>query len=206
MEVWGVACNSSPRSPVVQPTVAWKGACCRVCLSHQPAERSRYGLCRKAHRRPSRPSPYPRAARRQALRHTPSRQPLGAWRGHTGHRHDEAHRRCDRRAPVSSARNARALLPELRHDTHARRLRHRCHGRRDRPLLQVVLRPRPVHLRHHDGGNDRGLCPAPGAKHRHVTRRSRLAHGRRPAATGALAHRAGKRGTLRRRGSGALWR
>lgn len=38
----------------------------------------------------------------------------------------------------------------------------------DRPLLQVVLRPRQVHLRHHHGGDDRGLCPAPGAKHRHV--------------------------------------
>ena len=192
MEVWGVARNSSPRSPVVQPTVAWKGACRRVCLSHQPAERSRYGLCRKAHRCSSRPSPYPGATRRQALRHTPSRQPLGAQRGYTGHRHDEAHCRRDRRATVSPARNARALLPELRHDTHTRRLRHRRHGRHDRPLLQVVLRPRQVHLRHHNGGDDRGLCPAAGTKHRYVARRSRLAHGRRAAATGALAYRAGK--------------
>ena len=151
-------------------------------------------------------SPYPGAARRQALRHAPGRQPLGTRRGHTGHRHDETHCRRDRRAAVSSARNARALLSELRHDTHARRLRHRCHGRHDRTLLQVVLRPRPVHLRHHDGGNDRGLCPTAGTKHRYVARRSRLAHGRRPAATGALAHRAGKRGALRCRGAVALWR
>lgn len=43
-------------------------------------------------------------------------------------------------------------------------------------------------------------------RHWHVARRSRLAHGRRAAATGALAHRAGKRGALRRRGPGALWR
>ena len=118
----GVARNSSPRSPVVQPTVAWKGACCRVCLSHQPAERSRYGLCRKAYRCPPRPSPYSGAARRQALRHTPGHQSLGTRRGHTGHRHDEAHCRRDRRATVSSARNARALLSELRHATHTRRL------------------------------------------------------------------------------------
>lgn len=40
-----------------------------------------------------------------------------------------------------------------------RRLRHRCRGRRDRPLLQVVLRPRQVHLRHHHGSNDRGCAP-----------------------------------------------
>lgn len=29
-----------------------------------------------------------------------------------------------------------------------------AHGRHDRPLLQVVLRPRQVHLRDHDGGHD----------------------------------------------------
>lgn len=40
----------------------------------------------------------------------------------------------------------------------------------------------------------------------HVARRSRLAYGRCPATTGALAYRAGKRGALRCRGAGALWR
>lgn len=39
-----------------------------------------------------------------------------------------------------------------------------------------------------------------------VARRSRLAHGRRPAATGALARRARKRRALRCRGAGAPWR
>ena len=61
---------------------------------------------------------------------------VGARRGHTGHRHDEAHCLRDRRAVVPPARNARALLSELRHDTHAQRLRHRRHGRHDRPLLR----------------------------------------------------------------------
>lgn len=39
-----------------------------------------------------------------------------------------------------------------------------------------------------------------------VARRSCLAHGRRAAATGTLARRARKRGALRRRSAGALWR
>jgi len=39
-----------------------------------------------------------------------------------------------------------------------------------------------------------------------TARRSCLAHGRRAAATGTLARRARKRGALRRRSAGALWR
>ena len=42
-------------------------------------------------------------------------------------------------------------------------------------------------------------APASGAKTPACRSTKRLAHGRRPAATGALAHRAGKRGALRSR-------
>ena len=76
----------------------------------------------------ARAQPHARPACREALRHPPSREPLGARRGDAWDRHDEAHSRRHRRAAGASVGDARALLRKLRHVPYARRLRNDAAG------------------------------------------------------------------------------
>ena len=91
---------------------------------------------------------------------------MGDGRNDTRHRHDQAH--CARaRCPHNKApRDARALLPELRHDVHRPRSAwSRGRRNRDAGLLPLVLRGWLLHLRDDHGRHDRRMRPTHGGGH-----------------------------------------
>ena len=150
------------------------------------------------------PAPRARAhaggAGAQALHHPAGGESLGARRDHARDRHDQAHRARAGRPRGRAAGDARALLPELRHDVHrARPARARRQRRREPRLLPLVLRGGRLHLRDHDGRDDRGLRAAHGRGDGLDRGRERVAAGRGAAHPRALARRGGRAGREGRR-------
>ena len=80
-----------------QPLLGYASICTYAAIIETTLPRGSTPWPSQKNSRGARAQPHTRPACREALRHPPSCEPLGARRGHAWDRHDEAHSRCHRR-------------------------------------------------------------------------------------------------------------